>query len=604
MGRGLISEEIINRIRDRIDITEIVGQHVSLSRAGQNLKGLCPFHQEKTPSFTVSPSRQIFHCFGCGAGGNVFTFLTRLTGASFPETVRELGRKVGVEVQELSPSAGRRADEAGRLEQINRAAALWFQQNLRDARTGQLAREYLASRGIDQATADRFLLGTGSSEWDGLLKALTKQGFAVNELLTAGLISSRSSSPGYYDKFHGRLMFTITDLRKRVIGFGGRVLGEGMPKYLNSPDTLLFKKGQTLFALDLAREAIIQRKTVVIVEGYFDAIALHQAGLTHTVATLGTALTSDHIQVLRRFASHVVLLFDPDQAGVQAALRGLDLFVNTGLGVKVVTLPAGDDPDTFVRKHGPEVFIRLEEQAPSLLDFSLEQSLQSAEASTVEGRVRGVDEVLRILQKSEHPIEREERIRIVAERLGINQQRLIERYPALVSRGTRQPATRKPDPPPGQSRKGPREERDLVYLLLHGSLTAADVRRLRLETFSDPACRTIVETALAHLGQDGRVVLRRLLDTIVHDPDCGPLVTELSMREEHFDDVRAHIQGCLDTLDRKRAESVFRDLIVQLKAAEREGRADDVRKLNAQVNELRSQKAGGPAAGLLSLVKE
>lgn len=604
MGRGLISDDIINQIRDRTDIVEIVGQHVSLTKAGQNLKGLCPFHQEKSPSFTVSPSRQIFHCFGCGAGGNVFTFLTRITGASFPETVRDLGRKVGIEIQESAVQRGPQAAQTGPMEQLNRAAAAWFQQNLREAQEGTEAREYLFRRGIQQATIDRFSIGVAPAEWDGLIKSLTKQGFSQGDLASAGLIIARDNGSGFYDRFRARVMFTITDLRKRVVGFGGRVLGEGTPKYLNSPDTALFKKGQTLFALDVAREAVTRTKTVIVVEGYFDAIALHQAGLTHTVATLGTALTPEHIQVLRRFASKVVLLFDPDAAGERAALRGLDLFVNSGLGVKVVTLPTGEDPDTYVRKEGPESFARLEEQAPSLMDFALEHSLKTAEASTIEGRIRSVDEVLRILQKSEHPIEREERIRLVAERLGINQQRLIERYPALLKQEGRRPSAPRAESSAAPSYRGVPEERDLVYLLLHGQLTPADLRRVRPETFSVPACRMVVEKALAHVGEDGRVGLRHLLDTIVDDPDCGTLATELSMREEHFDDVRAHVQGCLDTLDRKTAESVLRELITQLKAAEREGRIEDAHALNARVNELRMQKAGRPAAGILSLVKE
>ncbi len=603
MGRGLISEDVINQIRDRTDIVEVVGQHVNLTRAGQNLKGLCPFHQEKSPSFTVSPSRQIFHCFGCGAGGNVFTFLTRITGASFPETVRELGKKVGIEVEETASQAGPQAAQAVRIEQLNKATADWFRRNLNDDQVGAEARSYLASRGMLPSTIERFGIGVAPPEWDGLIKSLGKQGFAQNDLASAGLIIARDNGSGFYDRFRDRVMFTITDLRKRIVGFGGRVLGEGTPKYLNSPDTALFKKGQTLFALDVAREAVARTKTVIVVEGYFDAIALHQAGLTHTVATLGTALTSEHIQVLRRFASKVVLLFDPDAAGVRAALRGLDLFVNSGLGVKVVTLPVGEDPDTYVRKEGPDAFDRLEERSPSLLDFALEHSLKTAEASTIEGRIRSVDEILRILQKSEHPIEREERIRLVAERLGISQQRLIERYPTLVQKDGQRGALRPTDVQPVLPIKGAPEERDLVYLLLQGQLTPADVRRLQSEAFSIPACRIIVEKALAHLEQDGRIGLRRLLDTIVDDPDCGPLATELSMREEHFDDPRAHIQGCLNTLDRKQAETVLRDLIAQLKTAEREGRAEDAQALNVRVNEVRMQKAGRPA-GALSLVKE
>jgi DNA primase len=602
MGRGLISEDVISQIRDRVDIVDIVGQHVSLTRAGQNLKGLCPFHQEKSPSFTVSPSRQIFHCFGCGAGGNVFTFLTRITGASFPETVRDLGRKVGVEVQEPTPDSASHASHTQRAEQVNQAAARWFHDNLRDERLGAEARPYLEGRGIQQATIDRFGIGVAPVEWDGLLKAMARQGFLPQDVTSAGLAIPRETGTGYYDRFRGRVMLTITDLRKRVVGFGGRVLGEGTPKYLNSPDTPLFRKGQTLFALDVAREAITRTKTVIVVEGYFDAIALHQAGLTHTVATLGTALTAEHVQVLRRFASKVVLLFDPDAAGVRAALRGLDLFVNSGLGVKVVTLPSGDDPDTYVRKQGPDAFSRLEEQAPSLLDFALEHSVKTADGSTIEGRIRSVDEILRILQKSEHPIEREERIRLVAERFGINQQRLIDRYPALRDKPTLVAAL-KSVPPPASLTKGAPEERDLVYFLLHGQLLPTDVRRLRPEAFSISACRKIIEQALAQLEQDGRVGVRHVLDIVVDDPECGPLATELSMREEHFDDPRAHIEGCLNTIDRKRSEAVLRDLIAQLKAAEREGRVEDARALNAQVNQLRLQKAGRPT-GTLSLVKE
>jgi DNA primase len=207
----LISDEILNQIRDRIDIADIVSHHVSLTKAGQNLKGLCPFHQEKSPSFTVSPSRQIFHCFGCGAGGNAFTFLTRITGASFPEVVRELGRKVGIEVEEVAVHAGSQAAQTNRVEQLNQAAAAWFQQNLRDERAGVGAREYLESRGIQQTTIDQFGIGVAPAEWDGLLKALIKQGFAQGDLATAGLVVARDSGSGFYDRFRARVMFTITD---------------------------------------------------------------------------------------------------------------------------------------------------------------------------------------------------------------------------------------------------------------------------------------------------------------------------------------------------------------------------------------------------------
>ena len=607
MGRSLISDDIKNRIRDRVDIADVVGRHISLRRAGQNLVGLCPFHQEKSPSFSVSPSKQMFYCFGCKTGGDVFAFLSKITGATFPEVLRELGDTVGIAVEE-SPAERVQRGQTSRIEEINRASMTWFQANLRDLQIGATAREYLNKRGIQQSTVDAFQIGVSSPEWDGLCKFLSRNGFSRSEIMAAGLGSPRQNGNGCYDKFHGRLMFTIADLRKRVVGFGGRVLDDRMPKYLNSPDTLLFKKGQTLFAFDQAREAIVRIKTVIVVEGYFDAIALHQAGLTHTVATLGTALTAEHIQALRRFADQVVLLFDPDAAGVRAALRGLDLFVNSGLSVKVVTLPVGEDPDTFVRKEGVAAFAQLEAAAPSLLDYALNHTVKQAADGSLESRIRSVDEVLRILQKSEHPIVRQERIKIVAERLGISEARLIERYPALLAQPKRGAEASRTQPEQGIPLnalfKGFPEERDLLLLLLHGKLSSADVRRLRPESFTVEPCRKLVEIALTHIDRDGRINLRSVLDASMGEPDCSALATELSMREDHFDDVQAHITDCLNCLDRKQSEQALRELIAKLKTAEREGRMDEARMLNMQINQVRMRKAGTPTAGVVSLVKE
>ncbi|MCS6295314.1 MAG: DNA primase [Nitrospira sp.] len=614
MGQGLISDDVINQIRDRVDIAEIVGQHVALTRAGQNLKGLCPFHQEKSPSFTVSSSRQIFHCFGCGAGGNVYTFLMKLTGGAFPEIVRDLGRKVGVDVPEATGGYSNEArTQLGRLERLNAAAGAWFQRMLTEGPGGTQARAYLDSRGIQQHTSVQFNIGYAPPEWDGLTKAMLKEGFTPVDLVAAGLSiprdqssSQKSAVSGHYDRFRSRIMFPITDLRKRVVAFGGRVLGDGMPKYMNSPETPLFKKGQTLFALDAAREAASQQQTLIIVEGYFDAVALHQAGIRHVAATLGTALTPEHITVIRRFASNIVLLFDPDQAGVRAALRTLDLFVNSGLSVKVVSLPQGEDPDTYVRKYGAEGFATLHRAAPSLLDFAMEHSLRTAESGSVEDRIRAVDAVLRILQKSAHPIEREERIRLVAERLGLSQQRLIDRYPTLVSEDQRRP-DRGPKAPsvsvPAKVKTNP-EERDLAHLLVQGSLSAADLGKLSPEAFSTPAYRRLIECAMQHLGEDGRLSVRTLLDTLITDEVCGALVSELSMQEQHYDDVPAHIAGCLETLERRGRERTMGTLIQELKVAERERREDEVRRLNGLINDMRIRKAGVMPVALTSAVKE
>jgi DNA primase len=611
VSQGLIPEDVINQIRERADIAQVVSDYVTLSRAGQNLKGLCPFHAEKTPSFVVSPSRQMFHCFGCGVGGNVFTFLMKIEGTDFPSAVRELGRRSGVAVP-VSQGGGptQERGERQRLEQLTAAAAGWFQRNLKDQVIGKEARDYLAERGIRHETVDAFCLGVALPAWDGLLRSLSREGYALTELAAAGLVvpkeqtGRRMDEPsGYYDRFRARLMFPIYDLRRRVIGFGGRVLGDGMPKYLNSPETPLFNKGRSLYTLERAREAAGRTEMLIVVEGYFDAIALHQAGVTNAAATLGTALTPDHIGTLRRFVKKVILLFDPDPAGVRASLRTLDLFVDSGIGVRVVSLPAGEDPDTYVRKHGAESFQRLQEQAPSLLDFAVEQSLQSAASGVLEDRIRSVDEILRILQKTSHRIEKEECLRRVAERLGISQQRLIERYPELRPREDR-PGVRKrirEDPPTGSDSrfKGVPEERDLVHLLLHGQLSAAHVQALKADAFTVPACRRIVEIAIRHLDRDGRVLLRPLLDEAMADAVCASIATELSLLDRHYEDVQEHVQGCLEALERKRRELALSELIVRLRAAEQEGLVEEARRLNALVNDLRLRKAGLPSAPIV-----
>jgi DNA primase len=345
--------------------------------------------------------------------------------------------------------------------------------------------------------------------------------------------------------------------------------------------------------LERAREAAARTNQLIVVEGYFDAIALHQAGISNVVATLGTALTPDHLRTIRRFASKVVLLFDPDMAGVRASLRTLDLFVDSGIGVTVMSLPDGQDPDAYIRKNGAETFARLQERAQSLLDFAVEHSLRSAASGTIDDRIRSVDDILRILQKTGHRIEKEECLRRVAERLGISQQRLIERYPELLPKpkpGRRGPVTSAKEP---RMKRNP-EEWDLVHLLLHGQLSAAQIRALQVEAFAVPTCRRIVQIALSHLDPDGRVRIRSLLDEAMTEPDCGSAVTEFSMSERHFDDVAAYVNGCLETLERKRREQALEELIIRLRTAEQEGRTEEARRLNAQVNDLRVKKAAVP----------
>ena len=597
MSQGLIPDDIVQQIKERADIVDLVSSYVSLSKSGQNFKGLCPFHTEKTPSFMVSPSRQIFHCFGCGAGGNAYSFLMRIEGKEFPEAVREMGRRTGIPVPQGEVQAkGRTGPSREKLELILSHATSWFHRNLLDAQ-GTEAKAYLAQRGIQPATIEAFGLGWAIPEWDGLLKALGRQGVTPADLAEVGLAVPRdqsqrgSAGSGFYDRFRGRVMFPIRDLRKTVIAFGGRVLGDGLPKYLNSSESALFSKGRTLFALDVAREALQRDGRAIIVEGYLDAIALHQAGVQGTVATLGTALTSDHVALLRRFVKHVVLLFDPDAAGVRASLRALDMFVDSGIGVTVVSLPDGHDPDTYIRAHGPEAFRELEKRAPSLLDYAVTRSLEAGEAGSMDDRIRSVDEILRILQKSSNRIEKEEYLRRVSERLGISHRQLIDRYPELTGESRALRPTVAATSVKRETFRGATEERDLVHLLLHGQLTPAHVRALRSEDFSLAPVRRMIAMALCHVGSDGRVLIRPMLDEALGDPMCASIATALSMEEPTCEDVSHHVAACLATLERKRDTGQLQELIAQLRRAEQEGRLDEAKQLNLSVNALRAKKA-------------
>lgn len=617
MDRGLIPEEVISRIRDRADIVEIVGAHLSLSKAGQHYKGLCPFHSEKTPSFTVSSSRQMFHCFGCGEGGNVFTFLMKIEGSSFPAVVRALGEKLGIRVEEkpASPAAKQRAEQAERLVALNREAADFFHRTLLTDPAAEPARVYLRDRGMTAETIERFGIGYAPQSWDSLLKALSKtdkggkEGWTVEDLAAAGLIVARDQTgkkpgdaSGYYDRFRGRVMLSIRDLQKRIIGFGGRVLDDGVPKYLNSPETPLFRKGRTLYALESAREGIAREEQVVIVEGYFDAIALHQAGLTNVVATLGTALTTEHVEVIRRFTRRVVLLFDPDAAGVRAALRTLDLFLGAGLSVRVGSLPVGDDPDTFIRARGVEAFTALIQKAPSLLDFTVAGSLTTDRRGSVEERVRCVEEVLALLQKLSNPVEKAAAIRHVADRLGMEEKVLLERYRSLPRK-----ASAAGEAPTAEAEAPlPKDEEVLARLLLHEKLTPGMTAQLAVDDFTDPRVRQLIVFALEGRdaqGGQGAIVANELFARAQEDALCGSIVRAFSLSEMPYDDTGAAFRESLQSLKLRRIVNEIQEVKMAHIAAERAGQTETMRDLLVRQNALQQARQRLLGAGPIPLTE-
>ncbi|MDC4202867.1 MAG: DNA primase [Candidatus Manganitrophus sp.] len=354
MNGRRVSDQLVETIRDRSDLVSVVSEYLTLKKAGQNFTGLCPFHTEKTPSFSVNPSKQFFHCFGCGVGGDVFQFVMKVEGVAFPEALRRLAGKAGVALPEAGPdereSPARR--EAAQIYELNEAAAAYFHRNLIERPEGAFCRDYLKGRGITAETIKAFSVGFALPRRDDLLKQLGKQ-FSRSLLEKAGLTSRREGAQGedgLFDRFRNRVLFPIRNLQGRVVGFGGRVLDDTQPKYLNTPETPVFTKGKHLFALDRAKGAGIN--ALIIVEGYFDVIAAHQAGIPNAVGTMGTALTQDHLRLIRRISEKVLLIFDPDEAGARAALRTAPLLIEEGISAKVISLPSGEDPDLFIRKEG------------------------------------------------------------------------------------------------------------------------------------------------------------------------------------------------------------------------------------------------------------
>lgn len=394
---GLILEEDIAAVRDRSDIVQIVEQHIGLKKRGRLFWGLCPFHDEKSPSFKIDPQTQLYHCFGCGSGGNVFTFVMNVEKLDFPEAVEMLAAKAGIQLRREQDSEGgqRAAGERERLRTANDLALRFFQAMLNHESYGAEARQYLASRGYSPDLIETFQLGYAPAQDNAIINALGKRGISEEDLVSAGL--ARKGNYGRpRDMFRGRVIFPIFDLQGRPVAFGGRIIGDGVPKYLNTPDTPLFHKGSLLYGLAAAKEAIGREGRAIVVEGYTDVIALHTAGITNAVGTLGTALTQDHLRLLRRFCEQVVLLFDGDKAGAAAAERALQIGEDV-LSLKVVELPEGMDPADAIEQKGADWLVNRLQDGSALLEYAIERIIRRYPRDDRNKRILAAKEAVKVL---------------------------------------------------------------------------------------------------------------------------------------------------------------------------------------------------------------
>lgn len=398
----MIPDQFLQELKYRSDIEQIIGSYVNLRRRGRTLSGLCPFHSEKSPSFTVYPENQSFYCFGCGAGGDVISFIRRIENLDYMESIRFLAQRAGMQVPEEAGD-DRSARLRKRILELNRDAARYFHRNLM-SEAGRPGRAYLIGRGLTKATITHFGIGYASEGWNGLTDAMKKLGYTKEELLAAHL-ANEGQRGGYYDIFRNRAIFPIIDLRGNVIAFGGRNLGEKGPKYLNSSDTPVFKKSRNLFALNFAKGS--DRKELILCEGYMDVVSMHQAGFTNAVATLGTALTEEQSRLIAQYTGEVVLSYDSDAPGQAATRRATGLLEAAGVKIRVLSIPDAKDPDEFIKKFGAERFAQLIEGSSSATDFAINKLRQENDVTTAEGKVSFLKQFAALMAGLPNPIERE-----------------------------------------------------------------------------------------------------------------------------------------------------------------------------------------------------
>ncbi len=596
-----MARDAVAEVRERTDIVELISSYVPLTRAGRSYKGLCPFHQEKTPSFVVFPDSQNFHCFGCGKGGDAFTFYMGQENVEFKEALQELARRAGVQLASVPTVAPEVDAHRQRLIEINESAATFFANVLTNSEAGAPGQEVVKQRGLSREMVDRFRLGYAVESWDALLRFLTSRNVDPALAAEAGLLQTRDGG-GYYDRFRGRFMFPIHDREGRVVGFGGRIVGEGQPKYLNSPQTAIFDKSALVYGLDLAKEAIRKRDQVVIVEGYMDAIAAHQFGHANVVAAMGTALTEGQVGQVKRLSKHIVLALDADAAGQLATVRSIetmrsaldqdDVPVPDANGIirferklnaeiSIVHLPEGKDPDELIRR-APESWPEVVAQAKPFLDFFIDAVSASTDPNDARAKAEAVARVAPVLQQVPDRVMLSHYVSLLAARLRLDERVVLSE----VRRATlRAPAAAvAPTAPARRPARISTEDHLLAILLAHRSLCREILPKVRPEELSDSR---------------NRELLRFLQDPSIPDLDPIQLVAGLDdTLADHAERLLATLEGkpeqlpgriqhdalqTLENLGRERLAFLMRQLQGEILAAEKNGDAAEVRALQARV---------------------
>jgi DNA primase len=585
---GFFPDNVIDEIRDKCNIAEVISQYIPLKRAGRNFRALCPFHHEKTPSFMVSPDKGIFHCFGCGAGGNVFNFVMKHEGLEFPQVVRILAEKTGVRLPQ-SPGFERKQKASSDLFQLNEMACGWFQDNLKKAGS-RSAVEYLKKRAVEAKTALTFRLGFAAQD-NGLLNFMRSKGCREAEMEKAGLII-RNDNGRYYDRFRQRLIFPIFDSRSRVLGFGGRVLDNFLPKYLNSPETAIYSKGRHLYGLNLAKGEIKAQDFCIIVEGYMDLLAVYQSGTGNVVASLGTALTVEQIRLLKRYTRNVVMIFDSDRAGELASLRNLDLLIEEDVNVKVVALPTQEDPDSFLRKFGREKFSQKITKAADLFDYKLNLLAQRHDLSTVEGKVGIAREMLATIHHVANAVRRGSYVKRLAQEFSRGEKSMGEEWILTELKKLKRGLQPYKTEAPAQSKvlsKRPAEEM-LLKIILKEENAAGEVRKhLDLEDFQDLRIREMMRLIYTVHSKGEEISPAKLIGYLESEEEVS-LISRIFTNLEELIDCRKSLNDCIKRIKTDSLRNRLNKLQREIKLAQNWGHRDKITELVGKYNHLIKQK--------------
>lgn len=582
----MIQEDKVREVAERTSIVEVVSDYIQLRKAGANFLGLCPFHGEKTPSFNVNPAREAFHCFGCGAGGNVFSFLMKIEGLTFPEAVKFAARRSGIEIEDrqLTPSELQSQTERYTFQKINDVAASYFREQFRTGKRDNPARTYLKQRDVDAITEETYGIGFAPESGDGLVKELQRNGIDLNTALKLGII--KKNERGWYDQFRNRLMFQIRDSKGAVIAFAGRVLDGSLPKYINSPESPLYHKSSVLFGLDIALPAIRVEKTVMIVEGYFDHLALYQAGFKNVVATCGTALTASHAALIKRHADKVYLLFDGDKAGQKAAVRSMEIFMEHRLPSYIITLPSDDDPDTFLKKNTSESFRSYISKARPAFETYIRSLVEQQPSDSVDGKVRIIDELLPRFRKIADPIERDLYEKEICRLLGITVHAFRKRSGGRELDNRDLNVAHLAD----DTLKGDQAQETILALVCSYPEALIRVSQLGIENVLDGAYLTLASKIISYAGtMDGNISWQHLCETIT-EPDLQTIFSRILVSEALMADVdwRIALDACLRSKEKK-AISSMKEIASRLAVIQPD--SPEYAELIKRADELRTRKS-------------